>query len=312
MTRARVLALVVVVTAAACGPVRPPEPAPPPGEPTIPDRVAQYGPSARARLLPFFAAAGVPYPPSRFLLLGLKQERELQLYAAGPAQPLAFIRSFAILGASGGLGPKLREGDRQVPEGVYAITYLNPNSIAHLALALGYPNEFDRAYAAEDGRESAILGGDIMIHGGSGSVGCLAIGDQAAEDLFVLAADTGFEHGVVVVSPVDFRRSELPADHVPATWWAPRLYAWLRNKLASLPLARPQKDGGQVPGRNTATSPAPGPSGSSFFASSSGIDAASLARVKSRSAVPTQRESTLAAPIPSSTSRLLTVRKSTL
>src|SRR5262249_3522532 len=154
----------------------------PPPRPTITiaDRVAEYGPSARARLVPYFAAAGVPYPPARFLLLGLKEERELQLYAAGPGQAFAFIRSFAVLGASGGLGPKLREGDRQVPEGVYRIVYLNPNSVAHLSLALDYPNPFDRMHADEEGRESATLGGDIMIHGGSDSIGCLAVGDEAA------------------------------------------------------------------------------------------------------------------------------------
>jgi murein L,D-transpeptidase YafK len=197
----------------------------------------QYGPSARARLLPFFTAAGVPYPPARFLLLGLKHERELQLYAAGPAQDLAFVRSFAILGISGDLGPKLREGDRQVPEGVYRIVYLNPNSIAHLSLALSYPNDFDRVHAEEDGREAAILGGDIMIHGGSGSIGCLAIGDQAAEDLFVLAADTDWQQAVIVVSPVDFRRTSLPMDYRPAEPWVTRLYAWLRTALATLPPA---------------------------------------------------------------------------
>lgn len=238
-TRGLVLGL-ALVTAAGCSP---PRPIAPPREPTIADRVAQYGPSARARLLPFFAAAGVSYPPARFLLLALKQERELQLYAAGRAQRLAFVRSFAIRGASGGLGPKLREGDRQVPEGVYSIVYLNPNSVAHLALALGYPNEFDRAHAAEDGRESAILGGDIMIHGGSGSIGCLAVGDQAAEDLFILAADSDWESAVVVVSPVDFRRADLPDGFVPPTPWAPRLYVWLRAELATLapppPSARP-------------------------------------------------------------------------
>jgi len=237
MTRASVLALAIVVAVAGCGHVRR-QPSPP-HETTIADRVAEHGPSARASLLPFFAAAGVPYPPSRFLLLGLKQERELQLYAAGPAQRLGFIRSFAILGASGELGPKLLEGDRQVPEGVYAIVYLNPNSVAHLSLALGYPNEFDRVHAAEDGRESAILGGDIMIHGGSASVGCLAIGDHAAEDLFVLAADSGWQRGVVVVSPVDFRRTALPADYRPPTAWVNQLYAWLRTELGTLPLAPP-------------------------------------------------------------------------
>ena len=235
MTRAIALALAIVATVAGCAEVRRPPPAPVRREATIDDRVEQYGPSARERLLPFFAAAGVPYPPARFLLLGLKEERELQLYAAGPAQNLAFVRSFTILGASGDLGPKLLVGDRQVPEGVYRIVYLNPNSVAHLSLALSYPNDFDRVHAEEDGREDAILGGNIMIHGGSGSVGCLAIGDQAAEDLFVLAADTDWQQAVIVISPVDFRRTALPADNRPNSEWVNQLYAWLRATLATLP-----------------------------------------------------------------------------
>ena len=232
---ARRLALALVVAIAACGAPRRP-PAPPPRGPTIEDRVAQYGPAARARLLPYFAAADVPYPPARFLLLGLKQERELQLYAAGPGRALVFIRSFPVR-ASGVLGPKLREGDHQVPEGVYSIVYLNPNSVAHLSLALSYPNAFDRAHAAEDGRESGTLGGDIMIHGGRGSVGCLAIGDQAAEDVFVLAADAGWQQALVVISPVDFRHARLPADYQPATPWVSQLYAWLHTEMLMLPLA---------------------------------------------------------------------------
>jgi hypothetical protein len=232
MTRTAVVALAVVAAAAGCAQIGKP---PAPREATIADRIEQYGPSARARLVPFFTAAGVPYPPARFLLLGLKRERELQLYAAGPAQDLAFIRSFAVVGASGELGPKLREGDRQVPEGVYRVVYLNPNSAAHLSLAVSYPNDFDRVHAEEDGREAAILGGDIMIHGGSGSVGCLAVGDQAAEELFVLAADAGWEQAVIVISPLDFRRAALPADYQPPAAWVNQLYAWLRSTLRALP-----------------------------------------------------------------------------
>src|SRR5438094_7344225 len=89
--------------------------------------------------------------------------------------------------------------------------YLNPNSVAHLSLALDYPNDYDRTRAAEDGRDT--LGGDIMIHGGSMSSGCVAIGDEAAEELFVLAADAGWRDAVVVLSPVDFRRSVLPVGY---------------------------------------------------------------------------------------------------
>ena len=132
---------------------------PSPGEQAIADRVAQYGPAARARLAPFFAAAGITYPPERFALLGFKLERELHLLASGSGRDLTFIRSYAIQGMSGTLGPKLHEGDGQVPEGIYTIAYLNPDSVAHLSLALSYPNDYDRARAAEDRRDT--LGGEV-------------------------------------------------------------------------------------------------------------------------------------------------------
>jgi hypothetical protein len=224
---ALLLAALAAWAAAACG--RTPLAVAPLPRPTIADRIIQYGAQARARLLPFFAAAGVPYPPARFLLLGLKQER---------GQSLRFIRAYPVLGASGGLGPKVREGDRQVPEGVYRIVYLNPNSRAHLSLALSYPNAFDRMQAEAEGREPAMRGGDIMIHGGRGSIGCLAVGDAAAEDLFVLAADGDWQRARVVVSPVDFRRRELPDDYAAAYEWVDRLYGWLRAEVRMLPPPR--------------------------------------------------------------------------
>ena len=137
---------------------------------------------------------------------------------------------------SGTLGPKLRQGDGQVPEGIYTIVYLNPNSVAHLSLALSYPNDYDRARAAEDGREA--LGGDIMIHGGFMSSGCLAMGDEAAEDLFVLAAESGWKEAVVVLSLVDFRRSILPVDYRVQPAWVEHLYARLRAELEGFRVGR--------------------------------------------------------------------------
>jgi len=204
-------------------------------EQAIVDRVAQYGPAARARLAPFFAAAAIAYPPERFVLLGFKLERELHLLASGSGRDLTFIRSYPIQGMSGTLGPKLREGDGQVPEGVYTIVYLNPHSVADVSLALSYPSDYDRARAAEDGRDA--LGGDIMIHGGSMSSGCLAMGDEAAEELFVLAADAGWDGSVVVLSPVDFRTNILPAGYrAPAGWVEDDLYVRLRAELERFPL----------------------------------------------------------------------------
>jgi murein L,D-transpeptidase YafK len=186
-------------------------------------------------LAPAFTAAGVPYPPERFVIAAFKLERELHLLAAGPGQPVAFVKPYPILAASGGLGPKLREGDRQVPEGIYGIESLNPNSRFHLALRVDYPNMDDRARAARDGRMQ--LGGDIMIHGNAVSVGCLAIGDAAAEELFVLAAETGCDNARVVIAPVDFRRRQLPTDFTPPVAWTAELYGQLERAVMSLPFS---------------------------------------------------------------------------
>jgi hypothetical protein len=74
-----------------------------------------------------------------------------------------------------------------------------------------------------------------MIHGGGKSVGCLAIGDLAAEDLFVLAADSDWHSAVVVISPVDFRRAALPFGYRAPVPWVDQLYTQLRTQMFSLP-----------------------------------------------------------------------------
>ena len=202
-------------------------------EKTVEDRLQEYGPAARARLKSYFDVRNVPYPPARLTLVGLKQERVLEIYAAGTNQNLQFIQSYPILGASGGPGPKLKEGDRQVPEGIYPVEWLNPNSLYHLSFRIGYPNQFDREQAKIENRTN--LGGDIMLHGGSGSVGCLAMGDPASEDFFVLAADTGITNITIIISPVDFREGKTVAITDKFPKWAEGLYQTIKAKLAELP-----------------------------------------------------------------------------
>ena len=204
---------------------------------TVEQRLQEYGNSARTRLRPHFDKAQVSYPPRHLLLLGIKDESRLEIYAPGADGKLRFIRSYPILAASGVSGPKLREGDGQVPEGIYVIESLNPNSSYHLALRIGYPNAFDREQPKRDDRE--MLGGDIMIHGKAVSIGCLAMGDEAAEDLFVLAADTGLTNIEVVLTPVDFRRGKtLPKSaNLPA--WSATLYETIRARLRELPEKQP-------------------------------------------------------------------------
>lgn len=205
---------------------------------TVQDRVATFGAAADARWSPHFKAAGLRYPPARVTLVGLKQERRLEVYAAAATGSYRFVRSLPILAASGQAGPKLREGDGQVPEGLYRIELLNPNSRYHLSLRVSYPNDFDRARGREDGRRQ--LGGDIMIHGSAVSIGCLAMGDEAAEDLFILAARTAIQNINVLLAPVDFRRQQFsaPAGTPP---WTEGLYASIRKELAKYPAGHPAR-----------------------------------------------------------------------
>jgi hypothetical protein len=199
---------------------------------TVASRLEQYGPRARLRMEDHFRRAGVSYPPARVTFIGLKDVAQLEVWAAADAGPWRFVRTYDVQAASGGRGPKLREGDAQVPEGVYRIDWLNPNSAYHLSLHVDYPNARDRERAARDGRTS--LGGDIMIHGDAVSIGCLAMGDQAAEDLFVLAADTGVGAGNVaaILAPTDLRiRTVPPPAHAPP--WTGDLYRELTDALAA-------------------------------------------------------------------------------
>jgi hypothetical protein len=197
---------------------------------SVAEVMSAIGPPTRPRLVPFFRAAGVPYPPTRLALLALKEERRLEVWAETESRPV-FIRFYPVLAASGGPGPKLAEGDGQVPEGTYRVLWLNPNSRFHLSMKLDYPNAFDRAKARSDGRTR--LGGDIFIHGNAVSIGCLALGDEAIEELFVLVADTGLERVRVLIAPRDPRKGPLDGKELaPRVPWASDLYRRLAADLA--------------------------------------------------------------------------------
>lgn len=199
---------------------------------SVAERVQQYGAAARRRWKPYFQKAGVAYPPGKVVLAAFKAELRMEVYAAStPNGPMAHLRTLRILGASGVLGPKLRQGDKQVPEGIYAIESLNPNSRFHLSLRLNYPNAFDREMGAREGRVK--LGGDIMIHGSVYSSGCLAMGDLVAEDLFILVAETGKENVKAMLAPVDFRTARRrPKVAKP---WIGELYDQLEREVKALP-----------------------------------------------------------------------------
>lgn len=201
--------------------------------PTVADALQRYGAAARARLQPVVKRAGIAYPPKRLALLAFKRERRLSVWA-GDGGRWRYLRSYPILAASGNAGPKLREGDYQVPEGLYRIAWLNPASSDHLSMKVSYPNDFDRAMAAADGRTR--LGGDIFLHGRNVSIGCIAIGDPAIEELFTLVADVGTPRVRVVIAPNDLRARGAIAP-LDGPLWIGRLYASIAAALQEFPLA---------------------------------------------------------------------------
>jgi L,D-transpeptidase catalytic domain len=201
---------------------------------TIEEVVSALGPRVERRLRSAFEWAGLSLPPRKLTLLALKEEKRLEVYADGEDGTSRFILSYPILAASGTAGPKLREGDRQVPEGFYRIELLNPNSRYHLSLRVNYPNVSDIERARADGRELSSLGGDIMIHGGAESIGCLAIGDPAIEELFVLVARTGLDKVRLIIAPRDLRQRAIAAFGVNGPPWTAELHDQLSREIASL------------------------------------------------------------------------------
>ncbi len=154
--------------------------------------------------------------PKKLTLIALKHEKKLEVWG-GKNNKWIYITSYPFTAFSGRLGPKLKKGDRQIPEGIYGISYLNPNSKFHLSMKVDYPNSFDTKMAKKEKRTN--LGGDIMIHGSNQTIGCIPIGDKKIEELYFLAKKVGIGNIKVIISPVDFRRMEVKIKNHKHKWF---------------------------------------------------------------------------------------------
>ena len=135
-----------------------------------------------AELRWLLAARGLPFPPREIYIRAFKRERVLEVWARESGPRFQQVLSLPFCAASGELGPKRRSGDGQVPEGFYHLDRFNPNSSFHLSLGLDYPNAADRRQGA-----ARDLGGDIFLHGGCASIGCIAVTDAGIEPVYLLA-----------------------------------------------------------------------------------------------------------------------------
>jgi len=146
------------------------------------------------------ARANMPIPPkllaeieekdmdkgSPMLVRIFKQESELEVWKQDRSGRFALLKTYPICRWSGELGPKVREGDRQAPEGFYTITraQMNPNSAYYLSFNMGYPNAYDKAL----GR----TGSQLMVHGDCSSRGCYAMTDEQISEIYALGRESFF------------------------------------------------------------------------------------------------------------------------
>jgi murein L,D-transpeptidase YafK len=123
---------------------------------------------------------------SPILVRLFKEESELEVWKQDTTGRFALLKTYPICRWSGELGPKIKEGDRQAPEGFYTITpgQMNPNSNYYLSVNIGFPNSFDRAW----GR----TGDFVMIHGDCSSRGCYAMTDEQIGEIYALAREAFF------------------------------------------------------------------------------------------------------------------------
>ena len=150
-----------------------------------------------------FAAAKLSFPPKQIYLRSFKYDSELEVWVrSNNNDTFKLFKTYKVCALSGSLGPKRIEGDFQVPEGFYHINEFNPKSMYHLSLGINYPNASDDILS-----DTLKPGGDIYVHGGCVTVGCIPIKDYQIEELYLLASyakDNGQDFIPVHIFPVRY------------------------------------------------------------------------------------------------------------
>ncbi len=156
-----------------------------------------------------FKKKGIKYPSKHLFMRSFKSTNEFELYARNSiSDTFTLIKKYRVCALSGILGPKRWEGDRQVPEGFYFIEDFNPRSNYHLSLLVNYPNYSDLINAVD----KVHPGGDIYIHGGCMTVGCLPMTNPFIEELYTLCMQSriaGQMYIPVHIYPIHFNEKGL-------------------------------------------------------------------------------------------------------
>ena len=153
--------------------------------------------------------------PSPIFIRIFKEESEFEVWKQRSDGRFYHFKTYPICNWSGGLGPKVQQGDKQAPEGFYKIArdQMNPNSQFYLAFNLGFPNAYDRA--------NKRTGDFLMVHGKCKSAGCYAMTDALIEEIYALARESylgGQE--IIQVHAMPFRMTDANmARHQSDRWY---------------------------------------------------------------------------------------------
>ena len=133
----------------------------------------------------FFTDKNLSFSKFQLFLRAFKKEQKLEVWVKENGEPeFTLLHTYDFCTSSGTLGPKRKEGDMQIPEGVYYINHFNPLSNFYLSLGLNYPNASDKILS-----NKTNPGGSIYIHGNCVTIGCIPITDEKIKELYILAVE---------------------------------------------------------------------------------------------------------------------------
>ncbi len=172
-----------------------------------------------------FRKKNIAYPPKDIYIRAFKSQNEMELWARNNENSeYKLVKTYHICAISGSLGPKRSQGDRQVPEVYYFIEDFNPKSDYYLSLRLNYPNYSDQIMGNDK------LGGDIYIHGGCVTVGCMPMTNEGIQEIYTVCLNAklnGQQYIPVHVFPTRLTKNgmnylfhEYPHDLVRQQFWS--------------------------------------------------------------------------------------------
>jgi murein L,D-transpeptidase YafK len=212
-------------------------------------RVRQANSVKGNKIATMLEAKIIPLNSFDLFIRGFKDEKVIEVWAKDKSSSTyQMLTTYPFCATTGKLGPKRRSGDRQMPEGFYVVDKFNPESMYHLSFRISYPNKSDLKFA-----DVLNPGNDIFIHGDCITIGCIPIGNDNIEELYLIAAHAESANGAMNIHlfpsrMTDAKYAELKKEYSDNdelltfwSWLKPGFDAFEKTKI--IPLVSIEEDG---------------------------------------------------------------------